>query len=211
MNFIYIDLETGGFDHKLHSLLSIGAVYGEITGEGLTILSEFHSLILPAPGTSVCVDALRVQGLTWGDLDDSQYEERVYEYEGLARLSEWLHQHDAARLPIFAHNAPFDRDFLSTAIRRSAYKNTVLAPLVGRDARWSCTRFLAESLVAFKCMELPLGGTLPDGKEVKPGVSLDALCLHFGLELREGGHDALGDARLGAQVLGKLARIAGWA
>lgn len=210
MNFIYLDTETGGLDPKLHSLLSIGAVYGEITGAGLTILSEFHVQVLPEPGTAVDPYAiLGVQNLLWADLDEDLVETRVSEKEALLRLSRWLIDVPKG-LPLFAHDAPFDRDFLTQAIRRAGSVPANLWSISGRDARWSCTRFLAESLVAFGCMDLPLGGTLPDGKEVKPGVSLDALCLHFGLELREGGHDALGDARLGAQVLGKLARIAGW-
>jgi 3' exoribonuclease, RNase T-like len=212
MNFIFLDTETGGLDSKVHSLLSIAAVYGEITGTGLTVLSEFAVQVLPETGTAVDPYALLgVQNLLWADLDEDLVETRLSEKDALTRLGRWLATDTAEGVSIFAHNAEFDRNFISAAVRRSGQASPYLRPLVGRDTRWSCTRYLAEALIAFKCMDLPKGGTLPDGNAVKPGVSLDALCLHFGLEGREGdGHGALEDARLGAHVLEKLARLAGW-
>lgn len=233
MKFLYIDTETGGLMPTLHALLSIGVVLGELTElgdpqdqrwarigdeqglmtlpqNGLLVHSVFSRSILPARGTSVSLEALQVQGLEWWHLENTTYEERIGEGEALVQLGEWLSHHEAQGLPIFAHSADFDRGFLSTAIARSALKHDFLGELSGRNARWNCTRYLAETLVTFGRMPLPQGGTLPGGKPVEPGVSLDALCLHLGLPLRVGAHEALEDAQLGAAVLNHLARIGGW-
>ena len=233
MKFLYIDTETGGLIPTLHSLLSIGVVLGELTGlgdpeddrwasiddeegqptlsqNGLLIHAQFSRSILPAQGTSVTLEALEVQGLGWWHLENTTYEERIGEDVALVQLGDWLSHHNAQGLPIFAHSADFDRGFLSTAIARSALNHDSLGELSGRDSRWNCTRYLAETLVTFGRMPLPQGGTLPDGKLVKPGVSLDALCLHLGLPPRYRVHESLSDARLGAAVLNQLARIGGW-
>ena len=164
--------------------------------------------------------ALECQGLTWADMMDPR---RVSEGEGLFALDEWLtglwgavpsHEGDPVPpWPIWAFGSDFDRGHLGEAIYRIPYqvkkqKRRWINGLCGRDSLWACACTEARNAVALGCMERPKGDP---AKEIKPGFSLDALCLHFGigLESRALGHGALADAILGARVLEKLVRVGG--
>ena len=199
---IFLDTETGGLYSREspRALLQIGAVHVDITEGKLRPLAQFAVKLRPHPETAVLAASFRANGLTWKDLDDP---ERVDECEALTQLGEWLAVQNRLRLPFWAHEASFDRAVVTDAIFRSTPRNSVLAPLVGRDARWNCSRYYAEALVEEGLMPLPAGGMV-EGREIKSGVSLDALLMHFGLPHRTGGHDALGDAKLGARILAKL-------
>jgi DNA polymerase III epsilon subunit-like protein len=212
MNYLFIDTETGGLDPKAHALLSMAVVAFRIHEgklaplEGEASFREFDVQIAPHPETDVRLSALRVQGISWAALDDPM---RLDECEALTRFGEWLAQLPTATTydwPIWAHNAEFDRNFVSAAIRRSTPRNTLLSPLCGRDSQWSCTRYEAQNLVSKRCMNRPEGNG-----PIKAGYSLDALCRHFGIDRssRTAGHGALTDARLGARVLAKLLRVGG--
>lgn len=81
----------------------------------------------------------------------------------------------------------------------------LVCALAGRDARWSCTRYLAEYLVQKGKLEMP---RKPDGTA---SVSLDPLMERLGILGRQGaGHDAEEDVRLGVSVLDNLLRLDGW-
>lgn len=222
---IYLDTETGGLYSSSHAVTSIGAVALEIPSDGpVKALSQFTCALKPHPNAGVNFKALQVQGLTWSSLDDPK---RMSELDALLSLNQWLtglfgpcEESTAPKRvwPIFAHNADFDRGFLSSAVRRALDppKDSpipqlgYLPHLIGRDARWVCTRYLAEALCVFGCMDRPEETTLPSGRTIKAGVSLDSLAHHFKIGARESGHDALGDARLGSRVLSALVRRSGW-
>lgn len=199
---IFFDTETGGLYSKEspRALLQIAAVHVDITGGKLKPLAQFCVALRPHPETAVLSAAFGTNGLRWKDLDDP---DRLDECEALTQLGEWLCQSGRIRLPFWAHEASFDRAFLTDAIFRSTPRNSALTPLVGRNARWNCSRYFAEACVEEGLMPLPSGGIV-EGREIKAGVSLDALLLHFGLPYRTGGHDALGDAKLSARILAKL-------
>lgn len=195
MRGIFLDCETGGFDPRTHALLSLGAVAFEVDTQGAWVLDEFALSVAPHKDTAVSEGALAVQGVSWASLEHSS---RVEECEALLRFGSWLA--DFPGLSIFAHNAQFDRDFLTAAINRSASGNDILRPLCGRHAPWCCTIAWANLLIAFKCMERPA-----------KGLSLDSLAAHLQVQGRQaGGHDALEDARIGVRCVGKMARIGGW-
>jgi DNA polymerase III epsilon subunit-like protein len=109
-------------------------------------------------------------------------------------------------LPIWAHNADFDRGFISAlASRNDLPKDHLVRQLAGRDSRWSCTRYLAEYLVQKGRMEMP---RKPDGTA---SVSLDPLMERLGIPGRQTeAHDAHEDVRLGVVVLDALLRRDGW-
>ena len=102
-----------------------------------------------------------------------------------------------------AHNAPFDRGFIEAAAIRAFGK----VPESITSLSWQCTRTMASKIHDGGKMPKPGG----DGGKIKPGFSLDALCLHFGISLdcRKDGHGALVDAKLGARVLEKLLALEG--
>lgn len=203
MNFVFLDTETGGLDPRIHALTSLGGVAFSIEGGKITPLQgKFPSLdlaIAPAPELSVCGKALEVQGLAWKDLDS---EDRASEKLQRVTFLDWL---EKVPKPFFAvaHNAPFDRGFIEAAAIRAFGK--IPEPVVGLS--WQCTRTMARKLHDGGKMPKPGG----DGGKIKPGFSLDALCLHFGISLdcRKDGHGALTDAKLGARVLEKLLALEG--
>jgi DNA polymerase III epsilon subunit-like protein len=203
MNFVFLDTETGGLDPKAHALTSLGGVAFRIEGGKIAPLEgKFPSLdlaIAPEPQLAVCGKALEVQGLTWKDLDSG---DRLSENVQMFAFLDWL---ECMPKPfvVVAHNAPFDRGFIEAAAIRAFGK--IPEPISGLE--WRCTRDKATCLNASGKMPKPQG----DGGKIKPGFSLDALCLHFGisLECRKDGHGALADAKLGARVLEKLLALEG--
>lgn len=201
---LYIDVETGGFDPSHHALLSVCITEFRLYPYDTPSMDAMvYRQIAPDPGLDVCKSALEVQKIGWASLEDSR---RVSEKEAIASLSLWLGEDERMRLPIWAHEAVFDRNFLSAAIRRQ-YPNGSDAPiakLAGRDARWSCSRNLAELAVFLGKMECP---QKEDGTRT---VSLDYLLLALGLPSRKGGrHSADEDVRLGILATDALLRRLG--
>jgi DNA polymerase III epsilon subunit-like protein len=195
MRGVMVDLETGGLAAGQSALLALAAVVFEVDAQGAWVLDEFSCLVEPHKETAVSDAALAVQGVSWASLESSA---RIDESEALLRLGEFLAPFRG--LPLFAHNAPFDRDHLGAAIKRGASGHDWLGELTGRHASWVCTLNLANALTAFGCMERPDGG-----------FSLDRLAAHLGVQGRLGkGHEALEDAQIGVRCVGKLSRIAGW-
>jgi DNA polymerase III epsilon subunit-like protein len=186
---IFIDTETGGLTAGQAALLSLGAVAFEVDAQGAWGIDEFSCLIKPHKDTTVSRGALDVQGISWASLDSLA---RIDEAEALVRFGEWWD--DYRNLPMFAHNAPFDRDHLGAAIRRSASRHDYLPSITGRHANWNCTIGWANLLIA-------------KGKMTRPenGLSLDSLAAHLGVHGRTAkGHDSLEDARIGVRIVGKL-------
>lgn len=214
---LYIDTETGGLEKSIHALtsVSIGRFTLFADPDRETQLETIQVHIIPAGGLIVTDTALAIQGLTRADLEWSPTSNRMDEKAATEYLHEWLLPRWAARekrwpyhaLPIYGHNCEFDRGFLTALVERCNLKNKVnLVNIIsGRDARWNCTRYIAEYLVQKDVLELPLK---PDGGG---SVSLDPLMERLGIPGRQGeGHDAGEDVRLGVAVLGKLLRLDGW-
>lgn len=224
---LYIDTETGGFDPKIHALTSISIAHFILRPDQGPVFYTASVQISPHPSLLVTDEALRVQGLTGEQLQDDR--RRISEEKALGGLSYWLWNEGFAysdweggaprlhTLPVWAHSADFDRGFLSAACSRYcpdwrkaephqlATTDLSICALAGRDARWSCTRYLAEYLVQKGKLEMP---RKPDGTA---SVSLDPLMERLGIAGRQGaGHDAEEDVRLGVAVLDKLLRLDGW-
>jgi len=190
MRGIFIDLETGGLDPRAHALLSLGAVAFEVDAQGAWVLDEFAVSVEPNKNMGVCEGALAVQGISWANLEHSS---RVEECEALIRFGQWVA--DFSGFPLFAHNAPFDRDFFTAAVNRSAPGNEILRPLCGHRANWCCTLAWANLLVALGKMDRP-----------EKGFSLESLAAHLDVQGRSGArHDALEDAKIGVRCVGRMA------
>jgi DNA polymerase III epsilon subunit-like protein len=177
-----------------HALFSIGAVAVEASFDCIRTISEFEVWIAPHPDTSVSSGSFKANGETWATIGAEWRED---ESIALQQFFEWLEPYRS--LPIFAHNAPFDRDFLSAAIRRSASGHDWAKEITGRHANWICTIGLANLLIA-------------TGKMARPnsGLSLDSLCEFLRLPGRQSltnGHDALEDAQVGAVLAVNLLKL----
>lgn len=196
MKLIFLDTETGGLRADTHALLSIGAVVIETLPGSIRTISEFHVWVSPHPNTAVSSGSFKASGEEWATIGG---EFREDESVALQQFLEWLEPHKG--LPIFAHNAAFDRDFMAAAIRRSASGHDWAKEITGRHANWICTIGIANLLIA-------------TGKMARPdsGLSLDSLCAFLRLPGRQSltnGHDALEDANVGATLAVNLLRIGG--
>lgn len=196
MKFIFLDTETGGLRADTHALLSIGAVAIEALPGSIRTISEFECWVRPHPDMAVSGGALKVNGEEWGTIGAEWRED---ESIALQQFFEWLEPYRG--LPIFAHNAPFDRDFMAAAIRRSASGHDWAKEITGRHANWLCTIGISNLLIA-------------TGKMARPdsGLSLDSLCEFLRLPGRQSltrGHDALEDANVGAALAANLLRLGG--
>lgn len=210
---LYIDTETGGTDPQLHALTSICVGRFKLSKWHNPEMEVIYLPIRPAKSLVVSVEAAQVQGKSVAEL----YTTGEPEAQQLATLSEWLYHGGYLGLPIYAHNADFDRRFLAAACDRyfpdwgkvrpgdMASPTMAVCTLPGRDSRWSCTRYLAEYLV----QKGKLG--MPRKDDGTASVSLDPLMERLGiLGRQEAGHDAEEDVRLGVAVLDALLRLDGW-
>lgn len=209
---LYIDTETGGLDPQLHALTSVCVGHFKLSKWHNPEIEVIHLPIRPTQSLVVGMEAAQVQGKSVAEL----YTTGEPEAQQLATLSEWIYHGCRLGLPIYAHNADFDRRFLAAACDRyypawgevpprdMTSPTMAVCTLPGKDARWSCTRYLAEYLVTKGLLEIP---RKPDGTA---SVSLDPLLERLGISGRTGGHDAEEDVRLGVAVLDALLRLDGW-
>jgi len=210
---LYVDTETGGTDERLYALTSICVGAFTLRPDSEPEVQALYLPIRPPQSLIITEKAAQVQGKTVGQLYTTGEPESVQ----MGKLSYWLWNDGLIGLPVWAHNADFDRRFLSAACDRNYPQwwkpnlnpadqpNIAVCALAGRDSRWSCTRYLAEYLVQKGLLEQP---RKPDGT---PSVSLDPLMERLGIPGRQGeGHDAHEDVKLGVAVLDALLRLDGW-
>lgn len=133
MNYIYADTETGGLFAAQHALLSLAAVgpMNEVFAEYITPESQ--------PGKEVDPEAVKKNGFTrelW-----EEYGARPL-VDVLRDFAEWTRQTetDYGPVAIVAHNAAFERAFLSEAERVTGIA------AMHRD-RWRCTQLLMSDMM----------------------------------------------------------------
>jgi DNA polymerase III subunit epsilon len=194
LRFVFVDIETGGLSPERDAVTQIGAVAFTIDGDSNYHFEDrFSAVVEPSPRVAVCMKALEVQGVrSWQEFAKRQ-EEAVSEHDAYTAFMDFLGEnlpcgHDDGYHPrIWAHNAEFDYAFL----RNLALRVPGTAGVFPYRPSWNCTKYMYRSCVAI--------GLMPD----KGSTSLDTLCAEFGIERPET-HDALADARAGAQCLAKM-------
>lgn len=102
--FTVIDLETTGFDPARDAMLSIGAV--RLSGRALSLGESFHCYVAPERESSR--DNVLVHGIA-----PSQQARGALPSTCLMQLLEF-----SGKEPLMAFHAPFDRAFLTRAVRR---------------------------------------------------------------------------------------------
>lgn len=125
---VVVDLETGGFDDSVNSLLEIAAVTLDFKEERLVVRGRHRWAVAPHPGTVVEEASLKITGI---DLDDPSRGavSELAAVRGLFRLvrSEIKH-HGCHRAIVTAHNAHFDHGFIHAAARRTGVKRSPFHP-----------------------------------------------------------------------------------
>ena len=176
---LVIDTETGGIDVTQYSILSLGAV---IWSQG-SIVDSIHILI-HEPDLHCEDGALRVNGFTREQI----MAEGISPGQAIQTLHNFLLKNDyRGKVVLAGHNVQFDIGFL-----RRLYR------LAGQDFE---KKFSYRPICT---MTLALALELAERFSFR-STSLNALCIHFGIVIREHGatgvHNAEEDAKATAQLL----------
>jgi DNA polymerase III epsilon subunit-like protein len=179
---LILDAETGGLDCAEHSVLSLGAV---IWNNG-NIDAKFQ-VVIREPQMSTTLEALRVNGLTHEIIEN----EGVSPLTAVQALQNFLLANDLhPRITLAGHNVAFDVGFLRRLYRLAGFPDKAYGKIF--SYRVLCTQTLALALEAA-------------GRCDFKSTSLDALCKHFKIKIRDedtyGRHDALEDATAAARLL----------
>lgn len=243
IGILVIDTETGGFTAATDALLEIGVghfylhasrpadtVPGKFQGykpAWAEMVGMYNAKIAPAENMRISGAALTIQGIRWSDLHDQK---RISEETVYTELSDWLSAplhaltlQTRATLPIWAHNASFDRDFYTAFLDRVRptwkkdaglsesyqWRDKAACFLGGRNARWNCSRYAAEKLIGLGEL-LDEDGKPPfDAKTLSTSASLDALLPFIG-EPERFGHTAMQDLMITAKLVAFLLEKEGW-
>lgn len=125
---VVVDLETGGFDHAVHSLLEIAAVTLDFEYQHLVIRSRHRWAVIPHPDTVVDEESLKVTGIDPNDPARGAVSEREA-VRGLFRMVRAeVKRHSCQRAILTAHNAHFDHGFIHAAAVRNDVKRNPFHP-----------------------------------------------------------------------------------
>lgn len=192
--FAVIDTETGGLDPKTDALLSVGVVVVNTRLD--SVIKSREWTIQPHKDLKVCERALRVQGLTWADMErfyqegDTEEDAAIEIYQ---TLTEYLGYDESVwRKSVFAFNSDFDAGFLMALSRRTT--SNIQLERSGYQG-WRCARQLYLLLQTL--------GVCPPG-EANLSAAIAALLPG---EERPVKHEALADAMLTAKFVDKSLRI----
>jgi DNA polymerase III epsilon subunit-like protein len=167
MPIIAVDTETGGFDPRVNTLLSVSLV--ELDRDFLPTRT-LDVFILPDPGKVVTPEAARINGYT-----PDKWAERgaVGLQAAMKKIAAWMPRQSEA----LAHNAGFDKAFVDDAEKATGVR-TWLHP------RWRC------SMVAFLAVNDALLLGAPDAKL----ETLAKMSGHWAALRDRGAHESLDDA-----------------
>ena len=125
---VVVDLETGGFDDTVHSLLEIAAVTLDFEHDRLVTSGRHRWAVIPHRDTVVEEASLRITGI---DLNDParggvSESEAVRGLFGVVRAE--VKRQGCQRAIVTAHNAHFDHGFIHAAAARNGIKRSPFHP-----------------------------------------------------------------------------------
>jgi DNA polymerase III subunit epsilon len=179
---VVIDTETGGLDAHDSSILTLGAVV--LTLPGGEMSEPFH-MYVQEEKVVASQEALRVNGITMEEIGHGMSPSFV-----TTAFEDWLHNQGVfGRQTLAGHNiAGFDMSFIKRLYQQA-----------GKKLPFDYHVFDTMSLA----VALRFAGKLDVTK-----VSLDNLCAHFGIKIREqdatGRHNSAEDAVATAKLIVKL-------
>lgn len=167
-NLVVVDVETTGIYPHENSIVSIGAV--RVSDPS----NVFYDMCRIWSDAKVDAKALEVNGMTHEEIKS---EERQTEAELIQKFIDWCPE----RPLMIAHNASFDRDFVSEAAKRA-----------GIDSPFGIRTIDIHSIVAMHLLR--------QGKPLPRRLSLDVCLKSLGLPPEPTPHNALVGARCEAQL-----------
>ena len=125
---VVVDLETGGFDDAVHSLLEIAAVTLDFEDRRLVVRDRHRWAVAPHPDTTVEEASLKVTGIDLNDPARGAVSE-LEAVRGLFRVVRGeVRRQGCQRAIVTAHNAHFDHGFIHAAATRSGVKRSPFHP-----------------------------------------------------------------------------------
>ena len=125
---VVVDLETGGFDHAVHSLLEIAAVTLDFEDQRLVVRDRHRWAVTPHPDTISEEASLKVTGIDVTDPARGAVSE-LEAVRGLFRVVRAeVRRQGCHRAIVTAHNAHFDHGFIHAAATRSGVKRSPFHP-----------------------------------------------------------------------------------
>ncbi len=168
MHHIFVDVETGNTDPKTGNIIDYGAVRTDDAG---SVLARFTQHVTPVG--PVEAEAAKVNQYSEGDWKDGV----TFAVAQRTMKEICIDPFKDEKFVVVAHNAPFDRGYIETALARDGIES----PFAGR--KWVCTMQLA----------------WPFAYHAGVGQSLPALASHFGIR-NPAPHTAAGDAETCCRV-----------
>lgn len=173
---VVIDIETGGLDPTVHSILEIAVVKLRLEGETLQPAQGHDWSVVPHPATRMEEASLKITGI---DPDDPE-RKAISEQRALQELFRLVHQEmreqDCQCAILTGHNAHFDLGFIEHGIKRNNVKDNPFHPFSVFDT-------VALGGLAF-------GHTVLGELCARAGIAYDA----------DQAHSALYDARITAEL-----------
>ena len=125
---VVVDLETGGFDDTVHSLLEIAAVTLDFEDQHLVARDRHRWAVVPHPDTLVEEASLRVTGIDLNDPGRGAESELEAVRELFRIVRAEVKRHGCQRAIVTAHNAHFDHGFIHAAATRNGVKRSPFHP-----------------------------------------------------------------------------------
>ena len=186
---VVLDLETGGFDRRLHAVLEVAALTLDMVDGQLAVTGQHHWAVAPHPDMAVEEASLRVTGIDLADPDRTAVAEAVAVRELFQVVRTELKRHRCQRAIVTAHNAHFDHGFLLAAAERNGIKRNPFHPFSVMDTVSLAGVAYGHTVLAEACR--------------RAGIAYNADRAHSAV------YDAEITARLFCQVVNANARLAG--
>ena len=186
---VVLDLETGGFDRRVHAVLEVAALTLDMVDGRLSVAGRHHWAVTPHPDMAVEEASLRVTGIDLADPDRTAVAEALAVRELFQVVRAELKRHRCQRAIVTAHNAHFDHGFLLAAAERNGIKRNPFHPFSVMDTVGLAGVAYGHTVLGEACR--------------RAGIAYNADRAHSAV------YDAEVTARLFCQVVNANARLAG--
>lgn len=188
---VIIDIETTGFNHKIHALLEIAVVTLTMDQKGWLKKSKtIHFHIKPFSGSLIDTSSLLLNKI----YPFQPLRHAVYEKEALNFIFDIIYKEMTFNLCrksiIVAHNAHFDHNFLMAATKRCKINNHPFHPFVTFDTATLSGLAIGQTVLAKSCQKM--------------GLSFSNQEAHAAL------YDTLKTANLFCTIVNQWKKLGGW-
>ena len=130
---VVMDLETGGFDRRVHALLELGCYFLNWEDDQLTVGEGHLWEVTPFEGAEIDPASAKVTGIDVNAPDRNSHDEKFVLAECFKLVRARMKAAGCHRAILVAHNAAFDQGFLGAACERQQIKRNPFHPFSTLD------------------------------------------------------------------------------